>query len=375
MSIKKRKWRTPKTGEERESWIVDYVDQYGKRHIKTFKTNKAALAWATEAHYEVKQGVHTPATASITVAEAAELWIAHGEAEGLEYSTIQGRRDHLNKHIAPFIGREKLSSLTVPRVYDFDARLRDNGRSVAMRRKVMTSLKSILSHAQRQGRVAQNVARGVSVKADRRNHTGPLQAGVDFPTLAELRQLIDGAPDKWRPLIATAIFTGMRVSELLGLRWSDVDLEGELPVIRVRQRADRRGNIGSPKSRAGSRDIPLPPFVVNTLRQWRVACPTSEFNLVFLAAGGGIKNYFTLRSSAWLPLLTKLGLPQYGFHSLRHAAASMFIAHLGWTPKRIQTVLGHASITMTYDRYGHLFEDRDNDKEAMKKLEAVVIAA
>jgi integrase len=159
----------------------------------------------------------------------------------------------------------------------------------------------------------------------------------------------------------------------LGLRWSDVDLEA--PVIRVRQRADRRGKIGSPKSRAGSRDIPLPPFVVNTLRQWRVACPASELDLVFPAASGSIRNYFTVRHSAWLPLLKELDLPQYGFHSLRHAAASMFIAHLGWTPKRIQTLLGHASITMTYDRYGHLFEDRDNDKEAMKKLEAVVIAA
>jgi integrase len=68
-------------------------------------------------------------------------------------------------------------------------------------------------------------------------------------------------------------------------------------------------------------------------------------------------------------------LPQYGFHSLRHAAASVFIATLGWTPKRIQSVLGHASISMTFDRYGHLFEDRDNDREAMKKLQAAIIAA
>jgi integrase len=65
----------------------------------------------------------------------------------------------------------------------------------------------------------------------------------------------------------------------------------------------------------------------------------------------------------------------YGFHALRHAAASLFIAHLGWTPKRVQTVMGHASIQMTYDRYGHLFEDRESDREAMKKLEAAVVAA
>jgi integrase len=60
---------------------------------------------------------------------------------------------------------------------------------------------------------------------------------------------------------------------------------------------------------------------------------------------------------------------------LRHAAASLFIAHLGWTPKRVQTVMGHSSIAMTFDLYGHLFEDHDADREAMKKIEAAVIAA
>ena len=66
---------------------------------------------------------------------------------------------------------------------------------------------------------------------------------------------------------------------------------------------------------------------------------------------------------------------KYGFHSLRHAAASLFIAHLGWTPKRLQTVMGHSSIQMTFDLYGHLFEDTDGDREAMKKLEAAIVAA
>jgi integrase len=62
-------------------------------------------------------------------------------------------------------------------------------------------------------------------------------------------------------------------------------------------------------------------------------------------------------------------------HTLRHAAASLFIAHLGWTPKRVQVVMGHASIRMTYDLYGHLFEDREADREAMKKIEAGIAAA
>ena len=66
---------------------------------------------------------------------------------------------------------------------------------------------------------------------------------------------------------------------------------------------------------------------------------------------------------------------QIRLHALRHAAASLFIAHLGWTPKRVQGVMGHASITMTFDSYGHLFADAEGDREAMKKLEAAVLSA
>jgi integrase len=71
----------------------------------------------------------------------------------------------------------------------------------------------------------------------------------------------------------------------------------------------------------------------------------------------------------------RVGIPHYAFHSLRHAAASLFIETLGWTPKRIQSVMGHSSITMTFDRYGHLFADTEGDKEAMKRLEAAIVAA
>ena len=103
--------------------------------------------------------------------------------------------------------------------------------------------------------------------------------------------------------------------------------------------------------------------------------------MVFPSATGEVESYFTIRSSCWIPLQidngisTGEGTAKYSLHALRHAAASLFIAHLGWTPKRLQAVMGHASIAMTFDRYGHLFADHDNDREAMKKLQAAVVAA
>jgi integrase len=377
-SIRKREWTS--SGIERSAWVVDYFDQGGKRRLKTFATKKEADAWAVTALHEVRQGTHTPASTSITVTEATERWIAHCEAEGLEFGTIKQRRQHLTLHIAPFIGREKLSSLTTPRILQLTADLRTAGRSVAMRRKVLINVKTMLTFAQGQGLVAQNVARGVKVKADdRRAASGPLREGRDFPSKAEIRQIIDNVPDRWRAFMLTALFTAMRASELRGLRWQDVDLDEGL--IHVRQRADAWRNIGPPKSAAGSRDIPLTPMVMNALRQWRLACPAGPLGLVFPNGAGNIEGLPNIVKRVWNPLQVKCGIvsddrkARYGFHALRHAAASLFIAHLGWTPKRVQTVLGHSSITMTYDRYGHLFEDRDGDKEAMKKLEAAIVVA
>ena len=106
--------------------------------------------------------------------------------------------------MAPFIGREKLSELTAPRVHEFLDQLRDAGRSVAMRRKILTNLKTAIGYAQSQGRVAQNVARGVRLKSsEQRTPGGPLREGVDYPSKTELRRLIDAAPDRGPRVLAT----------------------------------------------------------------------------------------------------------------------------------------------------------------------------
>jgi integrase len=176
MSVRKRTWTTSK-GEEREAWIVDYVDQTGERRLKTFATKKEADAWKVTALHEVQQGIHTSASASKSIEEMWRLWLDECEANGLETSTIRQRQQHLNHHVRPFIGRTKLSDLTTPRVYAFDKELREAGRSTAMRRKVITNLKTAISFAQGRGLVAQNVARGVRIKVDdRENSSGPLRA-------------------------------------------------------------------------------------------------------------------------------------------------------------------------------------------------------
>src|SRR5262245_16880528 len=223
MSVRKRKWVVGSTGEEKEAWIVDYTDQQGDRHIETFARKKDAEARHDAVRGDVRQGIHTARSKSITVAEAAEDWIAYVKLEGREQSTVAQYRQHVDLHINPRIGRKKLTELTTPSVNAFrDDLLAKLSRPLA--RKVLTSLKSLLRDAQRRGNVSQNVAADVKIKATKRGKR-KLKVGVDIPTPEEIKQILQGAPDKWRQLLLVLTFTGLRASEARGLRWQDVDFK------------------------------------------------------------------------------------------------------------------------------------------------------
>jgi integrase len=128
MSVRKRRWKNAR-GEPQEAWIVDYVDQRGKRHIKTFQKKKAADAYQAIVAVDVRKGVHTPDSESVTIADAGESWIETGEDNNLERSSLNEYRRHLDMHIKPYLGNVKLSELTAPQVKEFRTKLRDGTRT------------------------------------------------------------------------------------------------------------------------------------------------------------------------------------------------------------------------------------------------------
>jgi len=155
MSVRKREWIT-RRGEAKEAWIVDYVDQAGKRQVKQFKKRKLADDYLTTAKHEVREGVHTPVSKSITIAKAAEDWLGYVGGEGRERSTVERYEQLVRLHIIPRLGNEKLAKLTTPRINAFrDDLLKDISRPTA--RKVLAALKALLKDAKRRGNVAQNV--------------------------------------------------------------------------------------------------------------------------------------------------------------------------------------------------------------------------
>lgn len=259
-------------------------------------------------------------------------------------------------------------------------------------------LGALLSHAQETGLVARNVVReirsgrrrGKERQAERRAKP-KLRVGVDIPTREEIKAIVSKAHGWWRPLLLTAIFTGLRASELRGLRWANVDLAKR--ELHVRERADEYKQLGRPKSGSGERTVPITPMVVNVLREWKLKCPKGELGIVFPTAIGGI---------AGLPSIIKRGLvpaqiaaevtfdapgahgkivkrAKYpGLHALRHFYASWCINRkadggLELPPKVVQERLGHSTIAMTLDVYGHLFP-RHDDSEELAAAERALLA-
>jgi integrase len=116
--VRKRTWG--KGEGQKTAWVADYSDTQSKRHIETFARKKDADDWLVAARGEIARGVHTPENASITVAEAAELWIEKGRLEALERSTLLAYRNHVDLHIKPSrIGSEKLARLSTPAIEMF----------------------------------------------------------------------------------------------------------------------------------------------------------------------------------------------------------------------------------------------------------------
>jgi integrase len=387
MSVRKRKWEGPR-GEPREAWVVDYVDQQGDRHLKTFATKREADAHHAIVGVAVRAGTHTADGKSVTVAKAAELWLESCEAAGLERTSTEAYRQVANLHITPILGTLRLSQLTVPLVRGFEDRLRRDGRSPTMVSRARRLLGALLADAQERGLVAQNVV--YSLRKNRRSRradgNGKFKIGVDIPSPTEIRAIVGAlaAAGRYKPLLLTAIFTGLRASELRGLRWEDVDLKRS--ELHVRQRADRYNKFGKPKSEAGERTVPLPPMLVATLREHRLAAPPSELGLVFPHSNGDVARRANIVLYGFHPAQIAAGVVDQhggakykGLHALRHFYASWCINRrvdggLELPRKLVQTRLGHASIQMTADTYGHLFPRGDDGAElaaAEKQLFAV----
>jgi integrase len=353
-TIRKRTW-TNASGGVTERWQVDFVDQQGKRRHKQFARKKDADAWLVNARGQVAAGTFTPDSSGATIRDAADLWLSRASLEKLERSTLADYRRSVDIIGVLLDPDTRLARLTTPRVEQLrDDLLRDHSRAMAQR--TLKHFKAIVGEAARRGLIAHNPAARTRIgSADR--HKSRLAAGVDFPLPSELRAILDAATDEARAMLCLAALAGMRASEIRGLRWADVDL-GAHPSVTISQRADRWCRVGSPKSAAARRTIPLSEATAHALRTWKLAQPPGH-NLLLGTGTDRPDSLSNLRRRFLAPTLTAAGVRHYGMHSLRHYAISSWLA-AGIDLKQCQRWAGHATLALTLDTYGHLLPRRDD---------------
>jgi integrase len=228
----------------------------------------------------------------------------------------------------------------------------------------LTPFREMLGHAVEWGYLSANPAAGVKRPRVPRQEMHVL--GVD-----EVGRMLEAADDEWRTLLLCAVTTGLRQGELLALRWGDVDWNSGR--LWVRRSVDRRGRFKETKTAGSVRAVAITPTLAAALRRHQLASPFSAENeLVFPSKTGGPLDGGNVRRRAFARALRRAGLPQIRFHDLRHSYASLLIAQ-GEHPKLIAEQLGHASVQITLDRYGHLMDQSYGD--ASERLEALLFGS
>ena len=345
-----------------QAWVWSARD--GRKVYKTFPTQAAAKAWRQDAAVALRKGTMR-APEKTTLREAAAEWVEGARTgavrtrSGTRYkpSTLRGYEQALRDFVLPELGVARLSDVRRVDLQRFADRLRGTGMDASTIRNAIAPVRAIYRLAVRDERVAVNPTSGLELPAPegRRDRiVDPCEAAA---LLAALRE-------QDRAVWACAFYAGLRAGELLALRWEDVDLGAG--VIRVERSWDAKSReYVTPKSKAGRRTVPIfgplrPYLAAHRLRQGRL------HGLVFgRSAEEPLDARALVRRAAtdW----KRAELAPIGLHEARHSFASTLIA-AGVNAKSISAYMGHASITITYDRYGHLM--RGNEEEAVERVDA-----
>lgn len=344
----------------RPTYRASVWDPRDRRLIRRrFTTLAAARGWRVDALAAVRRG-ELRGDLGPTLREAAEVWVKGAEdgsirnRSGDRYkpSAIRGYEQALRLRLVPALGGMRLGELRRADVQALvDALLRD-GHEPATIRNTLLPLRAICRRAVARGEIAINPTTGLELPAVRGRRDR-----IASPQEAE--QLLN-ALRRDRALWATAFYAGLRLGELQALDWNAVDLDGS--VIRVKASWDPRAGLVAPKSAAGRRVVPIASVLLRHLRELQNA---GGSGFVFGRADGRAfapSSVLLRAETAWAAAKLK----PIGLHECRHTFASFMIA-AGVNAKALSTYMGHASVTITFDRYGHLMPG--NEAEAARLLD------
>lgn len=341
---------------ESGKWIGRFpLGERGKFRSKSFDRKTDAQRWLRDQNAAKDTGQWVDPTEGKTLfSNVAAAWI---ENRRVAESTLARDRSYLRNHVLTRWGDRQLDSITPA---DVEQWVKELSRQFAPAtvHKVVQIFSAIMGRAVTRRLISANPVQVV-------NNLPRIQEDeMRFLTPEQVHALADLCGD-YGGLVICAAYTGMRWAEIIGLEWSAVDVDRRQLVV-VSTVVEVDGNLirKPPKTRASKRTIALPQTVLDWLPE-----KVPGQSLVFADSNGGPLRRSNFRKRVWYPATQELGLDGTRFHDLRHTHASWLIAN-GEHPKVIQSRLGHSSIRITLDRYGHLMTGLDED--AAGRLDALI---
>ncbi len=338
-------------------WVAQISLPIGKRRTKSAKTQKEVRDWLIKQRNQIKEGIYVE-DESITVADFFNRYMRDVAAHKLRPTTIQSHSSVVRLHIKPEIGNIKLVRLRPDHLQNLYTRKLESGLSRRMVQYIHSVIHVVLKQALRWGMVTRNVSDLVSP---------PTPKKKTFETFSpeQIREFLSAVEGhRWENIYILASATGMRESELLGLRWQDVDLEkGVLQVRQIVVYIVGQGlQFSQPKSEKSIRPITLPEYAIDALKDQKerqtlliqsMGDKWKEHGLVFTTnIGTPISPRNMIRH--FKQVIENTGLPDLRFHDFsRHTHATLLLS-AGVHPKVVQERLGHSQINLTLDTYSHV---------------------
>jgi integrase len=326
-------------------------------------TKKKATEKLREIEDQLRRGIYLPDKKIPNFKKVAKDWVEH-KKPNLRHSTWSVYEGHTRNHFDEF-NPIKINRVTTAKVEKWITARHNKGMNLATIKKVLITLGQIMAYASRHGYIDYNPVRN----AERPRGNGESkEKKIRVLSPAEINAFLDAEENmKYRTLFRLAIFSGARQGELLGLKWSDVDWVTKQIQI---QRTFNNQRWYNTKTEASKRKVDLGPSTIQQLKEWKLACPTNELNLIFPNEAGHPINHNNLVKRYFQPALTKANIEKIRFHDLRHTYASLLIGQ-GENIKYIQSQLGHSSASVTLNVYAHLMHS--TNQEAASKLENKIL--
>ena len=295
-------------GRERLPLVLDYRDQQGRRHWETTKGNrKEAERLLAERVREISRGTYQAPAERVSFEDLAEAYLRHSKPN-LRETTFRDYRGNLRLHLLPYLQGWKLRDIRRKQVEELRGKLLDSGVGPSTVNKALTLLGALFRYGISHEYIEANPAEGTKLRASSRRSHDLVEANILAPP--EIQALLEAADARWRVIILTAVLTGLREGELLGLTWGDIDWSARQIYVRQQYTTGRFSEL---KTKASRRRVDLPGELVAELRRWRLQCPPGAHDLVFPTGAGSPENHANLLHRGFYPALRRAGLRRIGF--------------------------------------------------------------